>query len=77
MWSDALALLPPPERETLAPLGAVLGRYGVQELLQAIAACRIELEQKRDETQRQMREKGRMYVGIGAAGAAVVAVLML
>lgn len=77
IWAGALADLPTPERDILIPLGTVLGRYGAEEQLMVLERCRRELEQARDEAAAALREKGRMAVGLGAAGGAALAVLLI
>ena len=77
IWTGALAPLPAGERRLLLPLGQVLGRYGAEQQLQAIESCRADLERLRDEARTACREKGRVYVGVSAAGAAALAVLLL
>lgn len=77
IWAQALTPLPATERNILMPLGAVLGRYGAQEQLQAVTAARLEMEQARDRARLEQQEQGRMVVGLSAAGAALLAVLLL
>ncbi len=77
IWREAVAPLPAEERRILTPLGQVLGRYGAEEQLAAVDACRGEMERARDETAAALRERSRMYIGVGAAGAAVLAVLLM
>lgn len=77
IWREALTVLPVRERRMLAPLGQVLGRYGAREQLAAVEACRAAAERARDDAAAALRDRGRMYIGVGAAGAAAVAVLLL
>ena len=77
IWERALKVLPPPERGILRPLGAVLGRYGTEEQLRALAVCARDMERARDEARDEAREKGRLCVGLSAAGAAAMAVLLM
>lgn len=77
IWAEALEPLPPPERKILLPLGNVLGRYGAEEQLRAVESCRAAMERSQCEAQAALRERGRMYVGLSAAGAAVLVVLLL
>ena len=77
IWAEALRPLPASERKMLLPLGEVLGRYGAEEQLRAVEACRTAMERAREEAADALREKGRVYVGLSAAGAAVLAVLLL
>ena len=77
IWTDALGELPVRERDVLQPLGQVLGRYGAQEQLQALALCRRDMEQARDEARAKVRERGSVYAGLSAAAGAICAVLLL
>lgn len=77
LWTQALESLPPEERRLLLPLGQVLGRYGAEEQLMALAACRESMERAAAEARNDQREKGRMLVGVSAAGAAMLAVLLI
>ena len=77
LWSRALAPLPPRERTVLSPLGAVLGRYGTEELLAATALCRREMEQARREAAVRAEKNGRVYIGLCAAGGLMLAVALL
>ena len=77
IWREALASLPARERRILTPLGQVLGRYGAEEQLAAVEASRREMERARDEAAEALRQRGRMYIGVGAAGAAALAVLLM
>ena len=77
IWGEALGALPETERRILLPLGQVLGRYGAEEVLSALASCRVTMERAWDEARTALRERGRMAVGVSAAGAAALAVLLL
>ena len=77
IWRSALQTLPASERKLLASLGGVLGRYGAEEQLRALAACARDMERARDEAREEARRKGRLWVGLSAAGAAAAAVLLL
>ena len=77
LWRDALALLPREAAAPLVPLGPLLGRYGAEELVRAAAGCGQAMERERDRAWRQLRERGRVTVGLSAAGAAALAVLLL
>ena len=77
IWREALGALPVRERRILLPLGTVLGRYGAEEQLAAVSACRAEMDRARAAAEDALRERGRMYIGVPAAGAAVLAVLLL
>ena len=77
IWKDALRALPAEDRRILAPLGGILGRYGAEEQLRALAAAARDMERARDEARDEAREKGRLWVGLSAAGAAALAVLLI
>ena len=77
IWQDALEELPRPAGDLMRPLGPVLGRYGAEEQLRAVEGCCQAMERARDEARCQLRERGRVAVGVAAAGAAAVAVLLL
>lgn len=77
LWAQAIEGLEPAERKALAPLGPVLGRYGAEEQLLAVDGCLAAMERARDEAAAALRERGRMTVGLAAAGAALAAVLLL
>ncbi len=77
IWDQALALLPRQAGEMLRPLGPVLGRYGAEEQVSAAAGCRRALALAGERARRDLAERSRMAVGLGAAGAAAVAVLLL
>lgn len=77
LWRSALGPLPDAERRILLPLGQVLGRYGAEEQRMALAVCRESMVRAADEARSDLREKGRMAVGVSAAGAAALAVLLI
>ncbi len=77
IWAAALEALPPAERRMLLPLGQVLGRYGAEEQRMALAVCRESVARAAAEARTAQREKGRMLVGVSAAGAAALAVLLI
>ncbi len=77
LWREALELLPREAAGPLRPLGPVLGRYGAEELVRAAAGCGQAMERVRDQARRELRERGRVAVGLSAAGAAALAVLLL
>ena len=77
VWAGALEGLPETERAILLPLGQVLGRYGAGEQLLALEAARAAMAEAAAEARQALREKGRMYIGVSAAGAAALAVLLL
>ena len=77
IWADATAPLPEAERAILAPLGHVLGRYGADEQRRALESARAAMERAESEAGLALQRNGRMYVGVPAAAAAVLAVLLL
>lgn len=77
IWAEAAAPLPAEERDLLGPLGAVLGRYGAEEQLLAVDRCRHDTEQAREAAAAALRDRGRLAVGLGAAGGAALAVLLI
>ena len=77
LWARAAAEIGGPEGESLAPLGRVLGRYGAEEQTAALASCRGELEEYGELLRRLARERSRLYIGVGAAGGVMLAVLLL
>lgn len=77
LWGAALDTLPARERRLLLPLGTVLGRYGAEEQLRALTGVQAAVERAGDEARRALEKKGRVYVGVSAAGAAALAVLLL
>ena len=77
LWADGIGTLPGPERRILASLGPVLGRYGAEEQLRALESCARDMERARDEAREELRERGRLWVGLSAAGGAALAVLLL
>lgn len=77
IWAAALESLPEAERQVLLPLGQVLGRYGAEEQRLALAVCREAMARAAEEARTTLRERGRMTVGVSAAGAGLLAVLLL
>ena len=77
IWAAAVRPLPSAERRILAPLGGVLGRYGAEEQVRALASCARDMERARDEARREAREKGRLWVGLSTACAGLAAVLLI
>lgn len=77
IWAETLAALPEGERRLLAPLGAVLGRYGTEELLTALETCRRDMVQAAGEANRRARENSRVYIGLCTAGGMMLGVVLL
>jgi stage III sporulation protein AB len=65
------------EREILAPLGAVLGCYGVSEQLAAVALCSRQMEDALSQAQQALQERGRMYMSLSAVGGLMLAILLM
>ena len=76
-WDRGLSALSRRERERLAPLGRVLGRYGAEEQAAAVRDCRRSLEDQTAQLRTELRERSRIYIGLGAAGGVMLAVLLL
>lgn len=77
LWARAIEGLPPREREILAPLGQVLGRYGTQEQQAAVAECLRRMREQNDALRDAAAQRGRVYVGVCAAGGLMLAVLLI
>lgn len=76
-WAEETALLPPREREILAPLSGVLGRYGTEEQLPALERCLREMEGLLSEGQERRRERSGVCVGLWAAAGLMAAVVLI
>lgn len=77
IWSAALGGVSRRERELLMPLGTVLGRGPVDTQLPVIGLCRREMELALREARTRRQDVGRVYIGLGAAGGLVLAVLLV
>ncbi len=76
-WTKSLAAVSAMEGEELAPLAVILGRYGAEEQAEAVDVCRRALESRGASIRAQLRERSRVYVGVGAAGGVILAVMLL
>lgn len=61
----------------LCPLGNILGEYGAEEQVAAVEAVRHRLMALRDEKIRNLREQGRIRMGLCSAVGLMLAVLLL
>ncbi len=61
----------------LVPLGDVLGRYGGQAQIQALAAVRRQLEELAARGEEERRRRGRVYQALGLSGGAFFVILLL
>lgn len=77
VWMEAISLLSPREREILAPLGSVLGRYGAEEQLPALERCLREMEELLSEGRERLRERSGVCVGLWAAAGLMAAVVLI
>lgn len=76
-WMEQTECFPPKEREMLCPLGNILGEYGAEEQVAAVEAVRHRLTALRDEKIRNLREQGRIRMGLCSAVGLMLAVLLL
>lgn len=76
-WAEGVSLLPPREREVLAPLGDILGRYGTEEQLPALERCLREMEELLTEGRERLRERSGVCVGLWAAAGLMAAVVLI
>lgn len=76
-WARGLTLVPPREREILAPLGSVLGRYGTEEQLPALERCRRDMESLLSEGRERLRARSGVCVGLWAAAGLMAAVVLI
>lgn len=78
LWTRAARAQPIPEkdRETLGTLGAVVGRYEDQRQAAEIALVRQRLGESAAALEREIRQRGRHFAGLGAALGAMLAVLL-
>lgn len=77
IWRDGIAFLPPEERHILAGLGSVLGRYGAEQQLPALASCRRDMETALGKARARASELGRVYIGLCTGGGVLAAVLLI
>lgn len=76
-WSRQMDALPPEEREILRPLGNVLGGYGAEEEVAAVDSVLHRMTELRNARERELRERGRVRVGLCSAAGLMLAVLLL
>ena len=76
-WERGCDMLPNAERSILRPLAPVLGRYGGAEQLDAIRRAEMQIRTLGEELSLNYRDGSRIAVGVSAAGAAFLAVLLL
>lgn len=77
VWREALADVPPEEREILRPLGDVLGYFGAEEQAACVDAAHARMTALWQERQRTRRERSRVCVGVLSAGGLLLAVLLM
>lgn len=76
-WAEGISFLSPREREILAPLGCVLGRYGTEEQLPALERCLREMEGLLSEGRERLRERSGVCVGLWTAAGLMTAVVLI
>ena len=78
LWCRAAEVQPIPERDkqTLKELGATVGRYDAQRQAGEIALARRKLGESAAAIGREISERGRHYMGLGAAMGAILAVIL-
>ena len=78
LWRRAAAVQPIPEtdRETLAGLGTVVGRYEAERQAAEIALVRTRLEDSAAALEREISTRSRHYAGLGAALGGMLAVML-
>ena len=76
VWQDAVRGLPIQERDILRPLGEVLGRFGAEEQISAIAASRAQMDSLWQERQSASRDRRRVCLGVLSASGILLAVLL-
>ena len=81
VWGQALSEenspLPPADRELLAALGGVLGRWDREEQRQGVEEVRTQLLRRAGETRAALREEGRTYTVLGLSAGALAAIVLL
>ena len=78
LWQRAAECqpIPPKDRETLGRLGGVVGRYDAVRQTAEIALARKNLEESAAALERELRERGKHFAGLGAALGAMLAVIL-
>ena len=81
LWTAAVSRtcvqLLPQERDELNRLGHSLGRYELSAQLLALHACRAFLEERRNGAEQAFPAERRLWLGLGAAAGAFLAILLL
>lgn len=77
LWDEALEEVDAAARRPLLAFGRVLGRYGAQEQAQAAERCRGELGALAAQAAERAARGGRVYIALGTAAGAVLAIVML
>lgn len=80
LWSaalDKLQFLSIDERETMNELGAVLGRYELQEQLDSIGLCLDVLSRKALELRTEYPERRRLILGLSAAAGFTTLIVLI
>lgn len=77
IWRGSIVFLPPDERQILAGLGTVLGRYGAEQQLSALESCLRDMEVLLDKARARGSELGRVYIGLCTGGGILAAVLLI
>ncbi len=81
IWCEGLRLRLPqlraPEREALAQLGTVLGRYELPRQLEALSACRETLRRQEQQERGAMADRVRLAVGLGLTGTALLWIVLI
>lgn len=73
----AFLKLEPQERECLARLGSVLGRYDAEEQQRCLAGCGERFGEFAAAAEREAAARGGMWTGLGTAAGTLLAVILL
>ena len=78
LWRRAAAVqaIPAEDRETLAGLGAVVGRYDAERQAAEITLVRERMEASAAALEREISTRSRHYAGLGAALGGILAVML-
>lgn len=77
LWARAVDAVDSEARPCLLTFGRVLGRYGADEQARAAERCREGLHRLAEQAGERAARLGRIYIALGAAGAAMAAIVML
>lgn len=77
LWAQAMDNVDGEAWPCLLVFGRVLGRYGAQEQVRAAERCREALHRLTEQANERAARLGRIYIALGAAGAALAAIVML